>query len=71
MAQEAAPAAAAVAALPSGFAPEDVTLQVVQALLDLALGLHNEFAASVAGAAAASVINKVGQGTHVLKELTR
>ncbi|BDA41132.1 probable MMS19 nucleotide excision repair protein homolog [Coccomyxa sp. Obi] len=58
VAQETAPAAAAIAALPMDFAPEEVTLQVIRALLDLALGLHDEFTASVAAAAAASIINK-------------
>ncbi len=64
LAQEIAPAAAAIAALSSGFAVEKEMLQVLQALLDLALGLRNEFAASVAAAAAASVVNKAPKGVH-------
>ncbi|CAL8466583.1 g6119 [Coccomyxa elongata] len=61
VAQEVAPSAAAIAALPSGFAAEEEILQVLRALLDLALGLHDDFAASVAAAAAASVVNKAAQ----------
>ncbi len=70
MAQEVAPSAAAIAALPSNFAPEEVTLQVLQALLELALGLQDEFAASVAAAAAASIVNKDAHGAHSPLELT-
>lgn len=64
MAQEVAVAAAAIAALPCGFAAEEETLQVLRALLDLALGLPDEFAASLAAAAAASIVNKAAQGAH-------
>ncbi|KAK9916671.1 hypothetical protein WJX75_005534 [Coccomyxa subellipsoidea] len=58
IAQEIAPATAALAVLPPGFAAEEQQLQVLRALLNLALGLQDDFAASAAAVAAASVVNK-------------
>ena len=64
IAQEVTAAAAALAVLPSGFAAEEQQLQVLRALLDLALGLQDEFAASSVAATVASIINKAPKGAY-------
>lgn len=68
IAQEVAPAAAALAVLPPGFAAEE-QLQVLRALLNLALGLQDDFAACAAAVAAASVVNKAPKGADLSRML--
>lgn len=69
IAQEVAPATAALAVLPPGFAAEEQRLQVLRALLNLALGLQDDFAASAAAVAAASVVNKAPKGADLSRML--
>ena len=64
VAQEVAPAAAALAVLPAAFAAEEARLQMLRALLELALGMEDNFAASTVAAAAASAINKTPKGAQ-------